>query len=327
MHRLIPLENARDWSAALEGIPHAIAHTWGYCEAIQHSSQLPTFLYEYAGAGGRVLFPVSIRQFAERRDIVTPLGFAGPVGTANGVEFASEWTRFVQEAGFVCGYIGLHPVLDCGVFTTNVYSSNCVYVVDLSPPDDAIFHRLSRNRKREIRAMDGKVELVFDRDRVGQFLADNIDDFLSSRGARAIYFFNRGTIERLISLRHVDLLGAAVDGRLEAAGVFGFTDTIADYLYNVSTPRGTPLSTFLTWHGILRMKERGIAKLSLGGGISAGDGVAAYKTRFGATPYPIKAAHQVYDEPVYKDLCKRRQNRGQVIAGFFPLYQSPVDVR
>jgi hypothetical protein len=55
VHRRIPLDAGSEWDLALEGTPHAFAHTWAHCHGIHLTSGLPTFLYCFEQDGGRIV--------------------------------------------------------------------------------------------------------------------------------------------------------------------------------------------------------------------------------------------------------------------------------
>ena len=51
---------------------------------------------------------------------------------------------------------------------------------------------------------------------------------------------------------------------------------------HASTPSGRRHARTLYWQGALRLRELGVERLNLGGGIVDGDGLAQFKRRFGA---------------------------------------------
>ena len=97
-HELIPLEEKLRWEAALEGVPHAFAHTWENCHAMALSSALPTFLYHYKAGDLRVVCPLAERSYGGERDVLTPYGIAGMTSTGSAPGFAKAWRAFAAQA-------------------------------------------------------------------------------------------------------------------------------------------------------------------------------------------------------------------------------------
>jgi len=322
MHRRIPLTDPDDWRAALDGVPHAFAHTWGSCQAMQRTSGLETFLYRYEAHGVRVVCPFAIRRFRGAPDLLTPYGFSGFVGTGACPDFPARWAAYAAESGFVCGYVGLNPVLGGGWYdAADAVAFNSAFLLDLDD-EAAMFARLSANRRRQVREwVRGGVAVVTDRARCAAFFAEHLRAFLDERRAARIYYLSAATLDALFALDDVLLLGAEVDGRLEAVSVFAHTPHVGDYLFNVSVPEGRRHSAPLIWEGALRLRARGIPVLNLGGGIRPGDGVAEFKSRFGPREVPLRSLRQIYDAPAFHRLC-REAGVDASGSGYFPPYHA-----
>ena len=323
MHRRIPLTDPDGWRAALDGVPHAFAHTWGSCRAMQLTSGLETFLYRYEADGVRVVCPFAIRRHRGHPDLLTPYGFSGFAGTGPCPAFPERWARFAAEAGFVCGYVGLNPVLDGRWYhAPDAVEFNTAFLLDLTASEAALFARLSTNRRRQIREWSrGGVTVVTDRDRLAAFFAEHLRAFLDERRAARVYYLSAATLEALFSLDEVLLLGAEVRGRLEAVSVFAHTAHVGDYLFNVSVPDGRRHSAPLIWEGALRLRASGVPVLNLGGGIRPGDGVAGFKVRFGGREVPLRSLRQVYDASTFVRLC-REAGVEPSRSGYFPPYHA-----
>ncbi len=324
MHERIPLTEPERWAAALDGIPHAFAHTWGSCHAMQLTSGLETFLYRYEDDGARIVCPFSVRWHEGYPDLLTPYGFSGFVGTGPAPEFPMRWSAFAASEGFVCGYVGLNPALDGGWYNADeAYDFNTAFILDLQLTEAELFSRLSTNRRRQVREWErGRVSIVTDRERLAGFFVEHLAVFLDERSAASVYYLSAATLDVLFGLDSVLLLGAEVDGQLEAVSVFGRTPYSGDYLFNVSVPDGRRHSAPLIWHGALRLRDMGAPLLNLGGGIRPGDGVADFKLRFGGNEIPLRSLRQVYTPDVYLNLCHAAGVSASPDSGYFPPYQA-----
>lgn len=306
-HSVIAITEPGKWHDAVADVPHAFAHTWASCRAMQLSSGLPTFLYRYDDGARRIVCPFSTREFDGARDLLTPFGFSGFSGHGDAGDFARHWSEYAREQEFVCGYIGLHPALDGARFaeTADVYEANSAFLLDLTGSEAALLGRMSLNRRRQIRAWDnGHVELVEDRDALSSFFHRRLATFLDERGAAKVNYQSRASLELLASLDNVLMLGAAVEGTLQAVSMFGYTRHVGEFLFNVSLPEGQRHSAPLIWCAAMRLRSLDVPTLNLGGGIRPGDGVAAFKTRFGGREVPLRSVRQVYRPDRFDALCR-----------------------
>ena len=325
VHRRIPLEARVEWENALVGIPHGFAHTWGHCRSVHLSSNLPTYLYCFEGGGVRVVCPLSERRFQGQPDIVTPYGFGGFAGTGDCPAFPAHWADFVAGEEYVCGYIGLNPLLQSDTYfdPRSAHADNSVFSLDLREPREQLFANLHANRKRQLREpLPPGTRIVWDAERLSAFFLDQYPGFMSRAGAAPIYRFSPATLSFLCSLDAVFLVGAEVGDRLEAVAVFGHTEHAADYLFGVALPAGRPHAARLLWCGIERLRSLGVPRLNLGGGARPNDGIAEFKRRFGAREVPLISLKQVYLPEAFERLC-RAAGAEPGTTGYFPAYHTP----
>jgi hypothetical protein len=324
-HTLIPLEHPDEWARALDGVPHAFAHTWESCHAMYLSSGLTTMLYTFEQGDTRVVCPIAARVLDGATDIVTPYGFSGFTSTSNVSGFATAWRAFAADQGWVCGYIALHPVLERASLYDPVDAVHRteLYLLDLDD-EPTMYARLSENRRRELRAWkSGGIELVTDRDAIGAFVLREREAFFASRGAGGAYRFGDDTWHALIAAPNVLTLGVAIAGTVVAASLFGLAGGTAEYLFNVSVPAGQRFSAALIWEAARLLYARRATVLHLGGGISTGDGVARFKERFGPRIVRSTSLCQVYDTERYVALCRRAGADPDDRHGYFPAYRRP----
>ncbi len=129
----IPLESPSEWKEALKGIKHSFAHTWENCYAMHLTTGYKTYLYCFKKDNIKILCPIAEREYKGYKDIVTPYGFSGFIGSQEYSDFKNHWKEFVEEKNYVCGYISLNPVLqNSSYFSNEDYSSTAsLYFIDL----------------------------------------------------------------------------------------------------------------------------------------------------------------------------------------------------
>jgi hypothetical protein len=321
----VPVEDGVAWTAALEGVPHSIVHTWGYTRAIWLSARRPTYLYVDETADARVACPLAEREFAGRPDVVTPYGVGGFVGSGAPAGFAARWRTFALRRGYVCGYVGLHPLFYRVDWydPAEVVVEKTLFVLDLRRTERELFDALSANRRRQLRRAEARpgTPLVEDRDAVAEFLTTRYAEFMDRRRAAPIYRFSAETMRALCNLDNVLLVGAGGVGGVEAAVMLGFTPSGGDYLFGVSLPGGERHSTRLLWWGAMMLRQRGVPWFNLGGGVREGDHLGEFKRRFAGTPLPLRALRQVFRPRDYAVLCRRAGV--DTAAAYFPAYHAP----
>lgn len=326
-HELVPLRDRAAWEAAIEGVPHSFFHTWIYNAAIAATTRLPTSLYVCRWSGGRIVCPLLERSFRGYVDVATPPGFPGPVGTAPFPNFAAEWMSFARRRGWVSGYIGLDPTLtdEALASSADAFHHNDIYVLDLSAGEARLASQLSRNRRRQLRRHD-ELRLVFAREPIETFLVERLGPFWDARGASPASRLSEESIRLLCSAEGVRLVAAEIDGGIQAAAAFASTAWSAVSVMLVGTSTGRRLTFHLVWDAVCHYSTGSIAQLNLGGGVRPHDSVAEFKRRFGAKVVPLRALRQVYDEAVYRVLCKRTGHDPSDRSGYFPAYRQPGSV-
>ena len=322
-HERIPLADPDRWQAALAGLPHAFGHTWGSCHAMQLTSGLDTALHVLEDGARRVAVPLAVRHRAGHPDVLTPYGFSGFAASGPWADLAERWAEHARAQGWVCGYLGLHPAFDEVLRAPDdAPAVSTAYLLDLTLPEDALFARLSTNRRRQLRAWErGAATLVTDRAVLAEFVGRHLAAFLDERRAARVAYLSPATLAALFALPAVTLLGAAVDGRLEAVSAFAHAPYIGEYLFNVSLAEGRRHSAPLVWQGARHLRALGVPMLNLGGPIRPGDGVGDFKARFGARAVPLRALRQVYDPERFAALC-RAAGVDPAADGFFPPYHA-----
>jgi hypothetical protein len=320
----IPIQCPSKWRESLGGIAHAFAHTWENSYAMQLTTGYDTYLYRFEADDVRIICPLSERRFDDHVDIVTPFGFSGFVGNADCAEFARYWTHFIEQRGYVCGYIGLNPIFENTTYfaPTEIHRYNDIYTLDLHLGGDDLLANLSRGRKRQIEHWDEILaDIVLEKSALIDFFLTNYAIFFCRKKAASVYSFSRDTLSYLLNLDNVLLVGAQnAAGNVEAVTVFAYTPYAGDALFNVSLPGGQRHSAALHWYGVNYLKSLHIPLLNLGGGVRRNDGIAEFKQRFGGKKLALGCLKQVYKPKVYEELCRRANVDHTDIGGYFPAY-------
>ena len=319
--RCVGLEARAEWAAQLRGIRHSFAHTWANCYAMHLTTGYHTYLFCFETDDVRIVCPVAERAWGDHIDVVTPYGFSGFVGNGHCAEFPVRWREFVRQKGYVCGYVQLNPLWDNETYyaANDAHEYNSVYVIDLRPSLEEILARFEKRRRKQVRDKAG-IEMVWERQRLKEFLLNNYENFFARRHATGVYRFTRATIEQLCDAEDVLLVGCGSRGTLEAAAMLGRTQWGGDALLQVSVPGGEHHAVALVWHRIEHAKAIGLEWLNLGGGVREHDSIATFKERFGAVKRPLRCLKQVYDCVGYQQLC-HQASVDPASGGYFPPYR------
>lgn len=289
------------------------------------TTKLPTYLYSFQAGSTQIVCPLSERRYGNHIDIFTPFGFSGFSGTGEYPAFSQEWKQYARSKGWVCGYIGLHPLFytECHYCYHDLFTENELFYLDLSRSKVELYSRLSRSRKRQIRSWDASGDWICnERGRLTDFIIANAPAFFASRGASKTYEFSRETWQMLLALPNATVIGAQKRGKVVAATVFVHAGAVAEALFNISLPEGRDAATLLMWTGALHLQSLGITMLNMGGGVQQGDSVAAAKRQFGAQVLPLRSLKQIYDGETYKAICREIGKSAEDRTGFFPPYQA-----
>jgi hypothetical protein len=322
--RLIPLSQSEEWREALHGIPHAFGHTWESCYAVSLTTNFKTYLYEYISATCRIVCPIAERNHRNCTDLVTPYGFSGFAGVGNDPDFQRHWKDFATSHGYVCGYIVINPIFaPKSCFEDPDYCEQSdIYILDFAHSAEALYGSLSKNRRRQIKKFaKGAGIFITDRVRLDEYFVRNIGEFLWYKRASETYAFSKETYQELLSLKNVLILGAGSIEGIQAACLFAYSPSCAEYMFGISREEGRKLSAPLLWRGAELLRNLGIPKLNLGGGITRADTLAEFKERFGAQKVPFGCLKQVYQPETYKALCYAAGVDPVKTDGFFPPYQ------
>lgn len=309
----IPLAERGPWLAALEGIDHGFAHRPEYSAATAHASGHEPGLWAWQGRQGRAICALGRRPAPGGGfDIATPLGFGGFAieGSTDGL--VADWTRFWREAGALDAYVQLSPARLAtdwqsllGGEGVDLRGSRECWLWDLRPSPAELLAGMHANHRRFLQQwLESPPVLAEDADELRPAFLRLYADFVEARDVGAYYRFKAASLVELDAAPGVHWLGARdAAGEIEAVVVFLRQGACADLFLATSTPEGRRHSRGLYWSAALRLRERGVATINLGGGIVDGDSLAQFKRRFGATSRPTLALRQVFDPPGFARAC------------------------
>ena len=308
------------WEDALQGIAHGFTHTWHHCHAISLSTGDRPALWFARAEGTAAVCPLVERAIGSHIDITTPPGVAGFAGHGGCDELTSEWRRFVNDRGYVAGYIALHPAYAPDCWRSASVRYNTLFFLDLHLPIESLQAAMDRNRRRELRAFEAcRNRLVTDRSRLAGFLVEHYPAFAARVGLEPSARWQPSTIAALCDAPDTLLLGVDGPGGIVVAHLYGFTKHGAEFLLQVAHPEGREHTTGLVWEAVQALQARRIPLLNLGGGVHENDAIAQAKQRMGAMGRPLSALREVYDGAAYAALTGASADA--VPSGYFPAYR------
>lgn len=323
LHKTIPLTDKEEWENALKGIDHTFGHTWENCYAMHLTTGEKTFLYCYEKKQVRIVCPIVERKFKGYVDIAKPIGFSGFVGTQMRGEFYEDWMSFVKERSYISGFLGINPVFDFSRLfkKEEVYSHKKVYLLDIEPSLPEIYRRMSKGRREQCRRYErNKHDIIIENQKIlKDFFIKEYKNFLRRKGSSPSKGLQESTLNYLIELDNVVLIGASQSDQVVAVSLIASAAGNGEYLLHVSLPEGAQFSAPIICHGIPYFKAIGVKNINLGGDTTPG--IGDFKKRFGSFEIPLKCLKQVYRPDIYQQLCHDVQADHQDFSGFFPVYR------
>lgn len=332
--RMIHLTDTAAWDATLEGLDCPAPHTRAYCDALRHSSGTHTFLYAAKTQGAQLVCPLNLRRVDPEapEDVYSPYGFGGffsTFATSQTAALQRQWIDFNRKRSICTAYIMQHPAAEfAGELWRDEATASplCVYVTDLSVNEDALWTKLDKTHRYEIRrlARETVVCTSFDSDLVLDALLKHYPNTMQAVGAAPVYHFSPETLRRFAALPGALLLGAKMRGQVEAVVLFLRSGahgkgSWGEYFLSASSPAGRHATRLLIWEAIQHFRADGVRWLNLGGGAAVNDGLDAFKRRFGGQAVFPKVLKQVFLPEQYAAVCKK-YNVDPDPSGYFPPY-------
>ena len=311
------VEERDEWTRLVAGHSHAVAHRFGYQQAVAIASGVTPHLLVVEGPAGRSVCPVAVRSWQGYEDVYTPYGFAGFVGDLD-EQLIQQTLRAREDNDWVAGYFQQHPVV--GRCSDSSSGGPVTYIVDLEGPWAAVCQRMSSRLRSKLRQWNRSAARIRDVDALRAAFVALYPEHMARAGAARVYDFGRTALSALVALPEIRLYGAGSNA-VEAVVAFGVTADSADYLFGVSTPAGRYHIAGLVAWALEDAARNGVRRANLGGGVRAGDGVAEFKRRFGAKTVVAPAWSWVFNDERYQWLC-RQAGVNPKSADYFPAYRA-----
>lgn len=322
--RLIGLDDPAGWNAALDGLPHAIAHTHEFVSCMSQVTKDETFLFVAESAQGKAVCPISERSFQGHTDVYTPYGFGGFVATGDINGLRDAWTLMAQERAYVAAYLMQNPVLMPreieALWSDDLRGDRTIYTVDLKVPEAERWTDVSRRKRPQLRQWLEGAAPVTDQQELVTAFAELYPAFAKERRMASPYLLSAPQARDLAELANALLVGVQNDqGQITCVALMSTTPACGDYLFMASTPEGDADGLGVLWLGLRELAERGVATCNLGGGIREGDGVSEMKRRLGGQAQTTPIIQEIFDEARYTSLCEAA-GVSHAQGGYFPAY-------
>lgn len=299
----IPVADAGPWRDALRGLDHGFTHLPGYSAAAARVTGHDAGLWCWQGEGGSAACPLLRRPAPGGGfDVATPLGFGGFALTGDTRALAGDWTRYWRAQGALSAYVQFAPWREAAAWRAALPG----FAADLAPSRECLVWDLRPDPARLLSAMSATHRNLLRRapqDRLctdATVLRPAFDalyaDFVERRGIGGAYRYTPAAIADLAAEPGALWVGArAEDGAIDAVMLVLWHQPHGDVFLVAASEAGRGHSRALYWNAALRLRELGVEALNLGGGVTDGDALAAFKRGLGATPRPTVALRQVMD--------------------------------
>lgn len=325
---VINSSSKQKWEKALEDIESTAYHSYDYCQYVAKACSCEVELFVYKTEAGKVVLP-----FAERStdngllDIFTVYGFGGFCGekeVLNSKKFIEDFFSWSRERNYVTAYILQTPYVRLGeMWSENLFYDHTIYVMDLKKNESDLKRSMAKKSRYELNKLliDKDVQLSFSKERLLPCLKKMYEETLDRVGNNSTLYRNLSlNFDMLVNSEKSFLVGAEVEGQIKAISVFLMTGLQAEYFLNASIDEGRKYSRLLIWSAIEFLKENGIERLNLGGGIKSEDSLDKFKKHFGGVQIFGQSLKIIYDRSMYDRLCASVECCGD--GNYFPRYRS-----
>jgi len=278
--------------------------------------------FVYQDVDGTFVFPFLRREFSFRGrqlfDFETAYGYGGPVSTNCDREFMarafSEMKRCAIGAGYVCGFVRFHPMLENWFGFDEigrVILDRKTVAMDLSAGIDATWDSEIHSKNRNMIKKGEKNGLEFIVDNDFSYLDDFIrlyDSTMDKLGADEFYYFQHEYYDQLKKSLANRFLGVVKhEGAVVASAIFFYQLPYGHYHLAGSDRAALSLSpnNFLLWGAAKELCNRGVKRFHLGGGTDGQDdnSLFLYKRRFSKSTCQFALGKIVFDQSLYDEIC------------------------
>ena len=357
-------EDARSWKCLFDRLndhDKEIHFTVEYARAYERSFGSSVFLAVYAEKDCYLLMPFLLRDvrllpFMAKTFADTPIydmtsldySYGGPIGRIDHegssgrlhLSFQKALERYCCENGIVTQFTAFHPLLENhrGLQETGlveVRPRKPVVWLDLRQDSKTLFRGMSRNHRRSI----AKARHIGVEAGPQEWHPAAVDTFkklystkMRSVGADARWLLPETYCESFMAglgARRVSLFCAKHNGRVVASALtLRCNNTAYHHLIGANSDSLRLLAHHLLVYELaLWAKAQGCWRLHLGGGLHAEDGIFRFKAGFSSCRSWLYTSGIIYNEPLYRDLCRARDAWDQAnsiqatSSDFFPTYR------
>lgn len=315
----------QDRHAAADGVPMYYQPEYISAVAPCDTGSVPMF-FEYDGTEGRcyyqfLLRPITIKNFEQYQDIVTPFDYGGFYYSDKSVlpVFFEEFVHFCKEMNIVSEFIRFCPVysLNYEIIEKHITTAHIAdhYYVDLTSDYRLAF---SKSRDRNInRALS--LDCFFSPSDTATFCG-LYKQTMDRIGANPYFYFPEQVLNSLVDNGFAEIHSIGIGGRAYCSAVT-LTDGDTAYYFlggSLDTPEKNDLNSLLFVRLFEKYQKEGVKTFFLGGG---NRGVAEFKRRFTDKTVPYYIGRKIHDKEVYNELSELNKNKDN---SFFPAYREKI---
>lgn len=310
---------AGDWNALLARL--GLGDVYLTREYVESACLLEPGAATFLHAEGTV-FPLILREFEGRRDVVTPYGYGGPVAAPGGDApgFYEAYEQWCRDRAVVSSFVRFHPLYENHRYAP-VHIDLLGGTIAWRLRGDDLFERLHSHHRRVIRkAQRAGLEVdVQEGPDLGEFAA-LYERTMARLAADSFYLFTAEYWASLAALPTV-LVDVRRGSELAASVLCFASEPWLHYHLGASSEEGRSLgaSNLALFEAARWARQSGYELLHLGGGVGGrADSLYEFKRRFdpgGAREFAVGKA--IHDEDAYRALAG-----GVGLDGFFPAYRA-----
>lgn len=331
--------DAPEWAQVLSRTRHDFYHLPGYLDLTAGQAQGRARGLYVAEGDAALLLPLVERDIdGERRDMVSPYGYPGPLFTTEDASFRrlalAAARQVLQSAGVVTAFVRLHPILN-GSLPPGLgreVEHGVTVSIDLTMKSDERWSQLRSNHRRDItraRASGWTARVDDTWEHLATFRRLYRETMLR-RNAKHFYLFDDDYFDGLRAALgdRLALMVVEREGVIAAAGLFTVTCDLAAYhlsgtheAYTGVQPLKLMLLAACDW-----ASARSATLMHLGGGVGAADdSLLHFKRGFSRRTHPFRTYRMVLDPTIYRRLVRARDPGfdSKDVTGYFPLYRVP----
>lgn len=262
-------------------------------------------------AGEGLWYPFVMRDIPDRfqlkaKDITSPYGFGGPLGTIG--NFQSFWQDFCKEHNVVAEFIRFNPLLNNHVdLDCEKHHVKDVVWFDLMLDQDALEANLHAQKRRYLK----KQTFTFSDD--FKYLDDFIrlyEDSMTEKQADEFYHFPRELFTHL-KVETCWVHSAIHEGEVISAALFLYDGQTVQYFLGANNETGKTLksSAWLLWQTALKAKASGHKRYMLGGGMQRDDSLFRFKQQLSCLTLPYWIGRQIHNPTYYQQIIDIAQSK------------------